>query len=485
MFGQGHRLNQQEADVINSILDQEERNLDDFNNSSATLSLLDDQCRQIWPNWDTFSPRDTQKSSVPPQRETVSTNYRPTSFAKPTSQPQPNKYAAAPPKKEIPQIRDYQPPQPTKSINTKSPIATTSISSQSQTISRQTQPSKTDMTSNFELQNIKADIDNLFSKIQSISSGNSSPSSSPKVQTGSLSQSLGNQPSIKPKYDLTSPATKFNSKPQSSVLQSPATEFRNAHKDPSFTYQPPTQSSFSFDMNSSIPGYMNAPSFDMSMRSEIDDINPKQSIRPQQKSPYSAKTSIQQYQPQKSTAIPPKSPNNFDIPISPKQYNPEITSKKYGNLSAVDGYDDSMLGDNYMSSSNLYDLPASVSSKVPPVQQRPMSMPPPQPQTSLNSQFSMNQQFSTNQQFTQRMSSEQRYSEPPQMGTPRASGSATAATTENEELVRLRTDNFMLRTELMKVKKRLQIEELERKRLEDALEKSGKLIEYYKQQMTK
>ena len=54
---------------------------------------------------------------------------------------------------------------------------------------------------------------------------------------------------------------------------------------------------------------------------------------------------------------------------------------------------------------------------------------------------------------------------------------------ENDELVKLRTENFMMRTELSKVNKRLQISELENKRLEDALEKSAKLIERYKQQL--
>lgn len=531
MFGQGHRLNQQEADVINSILDQEERNLDDYNNSSATLSLLDDQCRQIWPNWDTISPRDAQKSSIPPQRETIAPNIRPSSIAPQTYQPPQSKYTnIQAPKDTLPQRdykpsqssastskyssvqispdipiqRDYKPTQTTINTNRYSSVQISSdipiqrdyrqspfpqITPPKQQMSRQPVQPKLGSTDNLELQNIKADIDNLFSKIQSISSGNSSPTSSPKFNTSPMPPKSAPQPSAK--YDFTSPA----SKSQSSVLQSPATEFRNAHKDPSFTYQPQTQSSFSFDMNSSISGYMNAPSFDSGIKTDIDDYKPSQptssKFQPRPSYTSMAQTSVPQYQPQKSPIVPPKSPNNFDIPISPKQYSQNLPTSNYTKDSQNNMYDDSILDDKYMSSSNLYDAPLPTSQKL---SQGLPKQPQVAPATaSSTQQFASTKQYSTNQQFstaqfqtTQQFTSQQQsqqFSASQQLGTPKAS--VTPATSENEELVRLRTDNFMLRTELMKVKKRLQIEELERKRLEDALEKSGKLIEYYKQQMGK
>ena len=51
----GHSLTSYEASAINSILDEEERRLTGSSSINPRLSALDEQCRRIWPSWESSS----------------------------------------------------------------------------------------------------------------------------------------------------------------------------------------------------------------------------------------------------------------------------------------------------------------------------------------------------------------------------------------------------------------------------------------------
>lgn len=70
---QTHQLSSEETDIITAILDDAERNLDIYGVKKNSLSMLDEQCREIWPNWDSASQK-LNSSRSPPYRSSFSPN---------------------------------------------------------------------------------------------------------------------------------------------------------------------------------------------------------------------------------------------------------------------------------------------------------------------------------------------------------------------------------------------------------------------------
>lgn len=64
----GHSLTAFEASAINSILDEEERRLTGSGAINPRLSALDEQCRRIWPSWESSSAARAQTTYQPPKR---------------------------------------------------------------------------------------------------------------------------------------------------------------------------------------------------------------------------------------------------------------------------------------------------------------------------------------------------------------------------------------------------------------------------------
>ena len=64
----GHSLTAFEASAINSILDEEERRLTGSSAINPRLSALDEQCRRIWPSWESSSAARAQTTYQPPKR---------------------------------------------------------------------------------------------------------------------------------------------------------------------------------------------------------------------------------------------------------------------------------------------------------------------------------------------------------------------------------------------------------------------------------
>ncbi|OHS96878.1 hypothetical protein TRFO_01957 [Tritrichomonas foetus] len=69
-------LSRAETDAINSILDEEEMRFGQFSSLSPNLSALDEQCKQIWSNWESI-PTSTAKTYRKTPQEEV--NFRPSS----------------------------------------------------------------------------------------------------------------------------------------------------------------------------------------------------------------------------------------------------------------------------------------------------------------------------------------------------------------------------------------------------------------------
>ena len=144
---ESHTLSPEEVEMITSILDAEERNLDNMQQNGTSLSALDAQCREIWPNWDSA-----------PQRFTPS-RYNTSNFQRQRSMP----------------IFDDR-------INNRQ-----SLSAKKSTISnispsrtgyspKKTSPSPNHDVAKYEFESMKGDIDDLYNRIQLMSSGSGSPS---------------------------------------------------------------------------------------------------------------------------------------------------------------------------------------------------------------------------------------------------------------------------------------------------------------------
>ena len=162
---QTHTLSPEEVDLITSILDAEEKNIDNLYANGTSLTMLDAQCREIWPNWET-----SQRTS--PSRYSSSFSMRN------RNSPSYDDETNTPIKTSV-----YD---NVNNNNRKTPYSqkrsnTSNVSPVSSNYSpRQNSPSDNRDMQTFEFQNMKTDIDNLYNRIQLMSSG--SGSSSPASQ---------------------------------------------------------------------------------------------------------------------------------------------------------------------------------------------------------------------------------------------------------------------------------------------------------------
>ena len=132
-----HHLSPKESDVIHSILDEEEKSF--VENNQSSLSALDYQCQQIWPNWETFTKKSHVKNPSPIKETTI----KPQEYVELKEK----KIVSPPQSKRFP--NEVSPPKPTNPHN--------------------------DLV-NMDINSIKSDIDSLFSRIQAVTGGSSNSS---------------------------------------------------------------------------------------------------------------------------------------------------------------------------------------------------------------------------------------------------------------------------------------------------------------------
>lgn len=78
-------LSRAETDAINSILDEEEIRIGQFSSLSPNLSALDEQCKQIWSNWESI-PASASKAYPNNNNDFNNSSPRISSNTKPTTQ---------------------------------------------------------------------------------------------------------------------------------------------------------------------------------------------------------------------------------------------------------------------------------------------------------------------------------------------------------------------------------------------------------------
>ena len=389
-----HKLNQQESETINTILDQEERNIDQYSSVNSTLSNLDDQCRQIWPNWDTFSPPRGQKSSMQQPSFSESQNV---------SKPKNENYYQ--------QTTIFSANAPT-SPKPLSPTSKTTEKIPSYKVPNQlnSQTQEKSYSKGIDLQNIKSDIDSLYTRIHTMSTGSrpqvpqqepESPTLRSKIVPGTSPSSVKND-GYNPRY--------YSSQYRNLNVKTPSRKFLDTHTE-AVTQSPLPSQSKDFSMNS---GY----DAGLKMFNDSFDV-------PQVKIPSSRGNSGAPYK------LPGKYTNDSSISDYNKQMYQSPSSEKQDNH-------------NLQPTSSLS-----------------------RPNNDSNTSYSKNRYNPSPQNYPFNEFSNPKYTK------------ATNVPPEKvqEQLKLLRDENFKLRTELMKVKKRLQIEQMESQRLEAALQKSTKELQ--------
>ena len=517
-----HKLNKDEADMINSILDQEEMNIDNIQNTSATLSVLDDQCRQIWPNWDAFStsnrnrvtptvrdakPQDynafqPEKSSAPvrpsyqerfSQRQQQTPNYSspvqkqeqmgmnsPFVQQKRFESPQVNQSytrnsnsisqqqttpAYSKPQQNYDdynqnyQQKRYQPPDsfgvPKSDYRQSSPSGQSTVNKRYNFQYSQRSPTQTnnynqpqssygfqsnnykpeqiqqDPLEKYDIQSMKNDIDSLYTRINALSSKSSSPSASSSARL------------TPPK-----PAQPTPTQRESAMK----TSFGGGSQQPTLIVD---------DYQRQTPSYA---------QNRMQDDRPSfEPVATPNSATYQRSAPSYSYQQQRTSQAPQ---NRYNGP----QYD----------------FDDSVTQSTILDDSQAPDIPSysRFQSKKADISINQQSSTPitsgrkqrTQPQFAKTSHNDLDDKPQRRTTFDFNSPSKTTVTAT-SFNSSLNSTSMNMSMSENDELVKLRTENFMMRTELSKVNKRLQISELENKRLEDALEKSAKLIERYKQQL--
>ena len=542
-----HKLNKDEADMINSILDQEEMNIDNIQNTSATLSVLDDQCRQIWPNWDAFStsnrtrvtptvrdmktqdygafqPEKTNPPIRPSYKENFSQRQQLTPNYSSTSQRQDQMGMNSP----YMQQKRFESPQPTQNY-----ARTTNNFNQQQ--QQQTSPSYSKQQSNYD-----NDYPQTYQQKRY-----QPPDSFGMQQTDTMqSRYQGRMSSPMTSSSSTTTANKrYNF--QTTTQRSPQQQMNN--------YNPP-QSSYGYQSNNYKPDQIQQDPLEkydiQSMKNDIDSLysrinalsskssspsasssarlTPPKPVQPSPTQRESAlKTSyggasqqptliVDDYQRQQTTTPsygqnrmqddrpsfePVSTPNSTSYQrnapsygTSQQQRKPQAPKNRFSGPQY--DFDDSVTQSTILDDSQTNDAPsyARFQSKKADISINQQSSTPitsgRRQGTPIQSQYSNPIKTPDIDDKTQQRRTTFDFNSPSKTTVSATSFNTTLNSTsmnmsmsENDELVKLRTENFMMRTELSKVNKRLQISELENKRLEDALEKSAKLIERYKQQL--
>ena len=191
---QTHTLSPEEVDLITSILDAEERNLDNMYANGSSLTMLEAQCRDIWPNWET-----SQRISP--------TRYESQFYSRQRSQHLYDDESDTPTKTTV--FNNANNTRNTSS-NRGSPISNTSPINSNYS-PRQSSPIHNQDLVNYDFQNMKTDIDDLYNRIQLMSSG--SGSSSPTAQQFKASQQRtpANKQQSFPSQTLSTPSSSFKS----------------------------------------------------------------------------------------------------------------------------------------------------------------------------------------------------------------------------------------------------------------------------------
>ena len=179
-----HSLSQEEADIISAILDEEEKNIDLYSNPHDSLTVLEKQCREIWPNWENNF---TQTSPNYRMRTNYSYSANSRNFEEEGSDPI---------KSTVTETKRTE-ISPMKMSPKKSPKlpANTSMGTASMSF---------DAEDNFEFENMKKDIDSLFNRVQLMSSGSPSPKQekTKTIENESFSNSRTPKSSPKPMYSM-------------------------------------------------------------------------------------------------------------------------------------------------------------------------------------------------------------------------------------------------------------------------------------------
>ena len=493
-----HKLNREESETINTILDQEERNIDEYSKVNSTLSSLDDQCRQIWPNWDNFSPTRGQISSM--QQDTIG-NYQSTakkrremSPPKPSSVFVSNTVTDPPQLPKVSNIGDnttqYKPKYPK---------------------SQSSQNTEQNFSKGFDLQNIKTDIDTLYTRIHTMSTGNKpqtpiekeeSPSFRTKYGIGGGSASSGSPK--EPSYMQRN----YSSNRANINIQTPSRRFMETHThiEP---YTSPQQSSVNDDFSmssgfgfeggnilntstnpfdvpqvkfpsnrtsgttgySSAYGKMNENSFtNYNTSTKYDQFSPQ--LKPQQ-SPISNSQTAKNSSPfmQSNASDSPyqfgKASADINIQnVNSQQFTSSSKTATVPNQSSLgNNFAENIPGTNLNIQSTNYKT--SIDNIMSNFQvngsQANAGIGKQNFQSSLPGNTKQNIGSST---FSANLGNQQSNVNAPINGDG-----------VKDQLTLLRSENFKLRSELMKVKKRLQIEEIESRRLEAALEKSTRELQ--------
>lgn len=361
-----HTLNQHEVDIINSILDEEERNFDSSINTSVNLSALDEQCRKIWPSWESYSaksPMNRKPTTLNDVDTLFNYNYQPKQ-EKQISLKQNYAYSTI----ESNESPQYPTPKssytPKYDFSEKSPMPQrlTPEVPQKQSPVEKTRflaAGNTDINT-IETSDLKSDINSLFSRIKTITSGSasSSPIKDSQIPYNTPTVSVNSQAKKDSPVSTTSRNIPQYTTPSGSVMREPRTTPRQ-------------------DLD-----------YNISYRSKPNE------------SPYhpNAMSEAPQYAP------PRRTPARFQADNEPINATP-------------------------ISSMRSPYVPESPSPTRP-----------------------------TNPEQLRR-----------------------SALDEGDEIMKLRKENFMLKSEIVKIKRRIQIDAAENKKLEEALQKSTALLERARQ----
>lgn len=363
-----HKLNQAEKNRIQSILDEEEQNLSGSSNINSSIALLDEQCRKIWPNWEPYSARNSMSRRSIPIKDSYSGSYQYSSQKSPSRSvssiktPTQQKQSLTPssPKSDSSDLRKSL---PSYNLNNFNDVPINNSGSKTPpslpTVPPLAKPNAFSTSVNVNLDNIDAanllnDIDNLYARIQTLSTA----SQIKKSPEGDI-----------PIYQSPAENNIYHADIKPLLNNFDQLSTRSSNRDTSYASSVPRT-----------PIYINNDPGLLPRRATFDvqDSSLKKS------GDYKPVTSPKQDYNISNTPTVPKS-SAYHIPVTPLQ-------PRY--------YGDSM---------------------------------------------------------------------------------TTTNNTSNDELLKLRKENWLLKSETMKLEKRIQIELAENKKLEDALEKSSKLIQRYRQ----
>lgn len=155
-----HQLTSEETDIINTILDAAERDIDYNIDQHHPLSVLDEQCREIWPTWSISQKMNSSRFSQP---QTVSPS-RKSSYSNENYSIRNQESNMTPSKMTVDNIEIPSGSPITKISSPKTPVSShTNQSSRSPTSTTSTNK----ISSNLELEEMKKDIDALYFRIHS------------------------------------------------------------------------------------------------------------------------------------------------------------------------------------------------------------------------------------------------------------------------------------------------------------------------------